>query len=84
MGTDSASNDKLYCRTAATNGDAGISYIEAVQGATNGKKTGRPLGSHPQNAQPKVIWEPPPGALRTREEGLSVMKFPTFWPSGRW
>ena len=36
-----------------------------------------------RETQPKMIWEPPPGALRTREDGRSVMKLPTFWPSGR-
>ena len=35
-------------------------------------------------AQPKVIWEEPPGGARTLELLRSVMKFPTFWPAGRW
>ena len=33
--------------------------------------------------QPKEIWLAPPGGASTREELRSVMKFPTFWPSGR-
>ena len=32
---------------------------------------------------PNTIWETPPGAASTREEGLSVRKLPTFWPSAQ-
>ena len=40
-------------------------------------------GSVDSLPQPKLIWEAPPGAARTLEEGLSVIKLPTFWPSAR-
>lgn len=35
------------------------------------------------DSAPKDICEPPPGGAKTLEEGLSVMKLPTFWPSER-
>ena len=42
---------------------------------------GPTFGTMPFAPSPNTIWEMPPGAASTLEEGLSVRKLPTFWPS---